>query len=389
MIMGRPVRAVIAVSAVVVAFGSGAATVLVADRPSQQSKAASQINQAITTIEGHAAHPVPRATLQQAAVQGMLSALGDRWATYYNRANYRRFQHVLSGRYTGVGMWVRRGPAGSLRVRSVEPDSPADRAGVRRGDRILAVQGQSVAGKPVASVTDQLRGKAGTDVSVELANEAGQVKSLSLSRTLIDEGDVTTSMITPTVECIRISAFTAGVGAKVRTLVADAQRRHYTGLVLDLRDNPGGLLDEAVETASVFISHGPIVTYVQRGEAPKTLDALGGANTAMPLVVLVNGATASAAEILASALQDHGRAVLLGSQTFGKGTVQAPERLADGAAIELTVGHYLTASGHSLEGVGITPDVLIPPDTPESIVDSRAIEVLSGLTADAGSSGRG
>jgi carboxyl-terminal processing protease len=119
------------------------------------------------------------------------------------------------------------------------------------------------------------------------------------------------------------------------------------------------------------------------------LNALGGGNTAIPLVVLVDGGTASAAEIVAGALQDRGRALIVGSQTFGKGSVQAPNPLSDGSAIELTVGHYVTPSGRSLDGVGITPDVLVPPGTPDAVVYQRAVEVLSGLTADAGSAGRG
>ena len=117
------------------------------------------------------------------------------------------------------------------------------------------------------------------------------------------------------------------------------------------------------------------------------LDAHGGGNTGIPLVVLVNGGTASAAEIVAGALQDRGRAVIVGSQTFGKGSVQAPDQLSDGSDIELTIGHYLTPDGRSLDGVGITPDVLVGPDAPRSVLYERALEVLTGLTADAGSAG--
>jgi carboxyl-terminal processing protease len=144
-----------------------------------------------------------------------------------------------------------------------------------------------------------------------------------------------------------------------------------------------------VETASAFLDGGPVVAYDQRGSGPRVLNALGHGDTGIPLVVLVNGGTASAAEIVAAALQDRGRAVLLGSRTFGKGSVQAPTRLSDGSALELTVGHYLTPGGRSLDGIGVEPDVLVPAPTPAAVFEERAIEVLSGLTADAGSSGRG
>jgi carboxyl-terminal processing protease len=182
--------------------------------------------------------------------------------------------------------------------------------------------------------------------------------------------------------------FTRGVSQWVRAHARAAAREHLRGIVLDLRDDPGGLLDEAVRTASVFLDGGTVVTYVQQGSAPDPLGTRGGrGNTSIPLVVLVNGGTASAAEIVAGALQDRGRAILVGSQTFGKGSVQAPNTLSDGSDIEMTVGHYLTPDGRSLDGVGITPDVLLGPQVPQSVLYQRAVEVLSGLTADAGSAG--
>jgi carboxyl-terminal processing protease len=378
------------VAAVAVAFGAGAATVALTQDSAPATPAASGvIDQAVTAIENHAARPVPTSRLEQAAVQGMLSALGDDWSAYYNPQDFQQFEHVLAGGYTGVGLWLRRDQNGVIRVLSVQPSSPASRAGLGVGDRIVAVAGRPVTGQQVAAVTDSLRGQSGTSVTVTVARPHGTVQTTTLSRTSILDDDVSSRMITPTVEDIRVDAFTAGVGAQVRRLVTAAQAAHDAGIVLDLRDDPGGLLDEAVETASAFLDHGPVVTYVQRGQPPQTLDALGGGNTALPLVVLVDGGTASAAEIVAAALQERDRAVLIGSRTFGKGTVQAPQRLANGSAIELTVGHYLTADGRSLQGQGITPDVLIPADTPEPTVHARAVEVLSGLTADAGSSGRG
>jgi carboxyl-terminal processing protease len=346
------------------------------------------VDQAERTIEQHAAKPVSRAVLERAAVQGMLKALGDQWSAYYAPADYAHFQQVLSGEYTGVGVWVRRTANGSLRITSVQPDSPASEAGLKSGDDLVAVAGSPVAGRTVADVVSGLRGNPGSDVSIEVRRGASTLTT-SLRRTRITDDDVSAAMLTSTIEELRIDAFTSGVGKWVRAEVRDAQRRHLQGLVLDLRDNPGGLLDEAVETASAFLSRGPVVSYRQRGSASKVLDALGGGNTSIPLVVLVDGGTASAAEIVAGALQDRGRAVVAGSQTFGKGSVQAPSQLSDGSALELTIGHYYTPSGRSLDGVGITPDVLLPAGTPTSVVDERVLEILSGITADAGSAGRG
>jgi carboxyl-terminal processing protease len=210
-----------------------------------------------------------------------------------------------------------------------------------------------------------------------------------LTRADVQDDDVSANMVTPTIKRLRVAAFTRGVGRWVRDQVAHARARHLEGLVLDLRDDPGGLLDEAVETASAFLDGGPVVSYEQRNSTPQVLRALGHGDAGIPLVVLVDGGTASAAEIVAAALQDRGRAVLIGSRTFGKGSVQAPSQLSDGSALELTVGHYLTPSGRSLDGVGVKPDVQVPADAASTVFEQRAVEVLSGLTADAGSSGRG
>jgi carboxyl-terminal processing protease len=382
-------RWVATAAVILLSYSAGAATgVLSTSSPTRPRAGSSVVDQAEKTIEQHAAKPVPRAALQRAAVQGMLKALGDQWSAYYAPADYAHFQQVLSGEYTGVGVWVRRTATGALRITSVQPQSPASAAGLQAGDDLVAVGGVPVAGRTVAEVVTGLRGNPGSNVSVEVKRGVGTVTT-NLRRARIDEDDVSSSMLTPSIESLRIDAFTRGVGRWVRTQVRTAQRQHVQGLVLDLRDNPGGLLDEAVETASAFLAGGPVVSYKQRGSEPKVLDALGGGNTTIPLVVLVDGGTASAAEIVAGALQDRGRAVVVGSQTFGKGSVQAPSQLSDGSALELTVGHYFTPSGRSLDGVGITPDVLVPAGSADSVVDQRALEVLSGITADAGSAGRG
>jgi carboxyl-terminal processing protease len=175
----------------------------------------------------------------------------------------------------------------------------------------------------------------------------------------------------------------------VRSAVAQARAAGAVGIVLDLRDDPGGLLDEAVGTASVFLDGGPVVSYVRRGQPDRRMDATAGGDATTPLVVLINGGTASAAEVVAGALQDRGRAVLVGSQSFGKGSVQEPSRLPDGSGVELTVGHYVTPSGRSLDGVGIDPDIEVPAGAAPSVADDQAVEVLHGLLADSGAAGRG
>ncbi|MGN6473753.1 MAG: S41 family peptidase [Mycobacteriales bacterium] len=377
----------VALAAVVAAFGAGVVTGTLVHHGSHDSRQASLLDQAERTIESHAASPVPDSVLQQAAVDGMLRALGDPWSAYYEPTQFARYEQTLSGSYSGVGIWVRRTSDGVLRIESVQSGSPAAAAGLRPGDVLTDVAGLPVAGRTVADVADALWGRPGTNVTVRVVR-AGRALTDVLSRARVHDGDVSAQRIEPGVERLRIVMFTRGVSAWVRARLRAAARQHLRGIVLDLRDDPGGLLDEAVRTASAFLDGGTVVTYVQRGSTPDRLATRGGrGNTGIPLVVLVNGGTASAAEIVAGALQDRGRAILVGSQTFGKGSVQAPNTLSDGSDIELTVGHYLTPDGRSLDGVGITPDVIVGPQVPQSVLYQRAVEVLSGLTADAGSAG--
>jgi carboxyl-terminal processing protease len=387
MLRARPLRVAAVSAAVLTAYAAGAVTMTLTMHPSH-TRQQSVLDEAEQRIASQAATKVPQSQLERAAVEGMLNALDDKWSAYYAPADFTRFEQVLSGAYTGVGVWVHRMPGGSLQVLSVERRSPAARAGLRTGDTLVQVAGRPVGGRSVADVVSQLRGDVGSVVTLQV-RRAQTLLTMQLRRAAVADDDVTAEMVTPTVERLRVAAFTRGVGRWVRQQVAAARGKHVTGLILDLRDDPGGLLDEAVETASVFLDGGPVVSYAQRGAAPRVLDALGQGDTGIPLVVLVDGGTASAAEIVAGALQDRGRAVLIGSQTFGKGSVQAPSRLSDGSALELTVGHYLTPAGRSLDGVGLQPDVAVPPRAPASVLQGRAIQVLSGLTADAGSSGRG
>jgi carboxyl-terminal processing protease len=374
-------------AAVVAAFGAGVLTGTTVHHGKRPAHADTVIDQAEQAIEAHAANPIPPAVLRQAAVDGMLRALGDPWSAYYEPAEFARYERTLSGSYSGVGIWVRRTTDGVLRIESVQGGSPAAQAGLRSGDVLTAVAGLPVAARTVADVVDALWGRPGTTVSVRVEHNGRSVTHV-LSRARISNGDVSADRIVPGVERLRIAMFTRGVSQWVRDRVGAAERSHLRGIVLDLRDDPGGLLDEAIKTASAFLDRGIVATYVQRGSRPVPLDARGArGNTGIPLVVLVNGGTASAAEIVAGALQDRGRAVIVGSQTFGKGSVQAPARLSDGSNIELTVGHYLTPDGRSLDGVGITPDVLLDADFPQSVLYQRAVEVLSGLTADAGAAG--
>jgi carboxyl-terminal processing protease len=369
------------------AYLAGVATGVVGTT-SSGSRGGDILDEAAGRISSQAAHHVSRAELNRAAIQGMLSALGDRWSTYYDRAQFASFTRVLSGRYTGVGLWVRRARNGRLEVTSVQPGSAAASQHIAAGDELIAVDGHAVAGASVANVVGALRGPAGTSVAV-VVRHGRMPEHIVLDRTALVEGDVAVDEATPGILHIRVMAFTHGVGAEIARVLGGVRSTPLAGVVLDLRDNPGGLLTEAVSTASDFLDAGPVVTYVRRGQPQHVLDATPDGNVTVPLAVLVNGATASAAEVVAGALQDRNRAVVIGSRTFGKGTVQEPSRFGDGSALELTVGHYVTPDGRSLDGVGIEPDIEVAPSAPAHAAEERAIDVLRGLAADSGAAGRG
>jgi carboxyl-terminal processing protease len=304
-----------------------------------------------------------------------VSRSGDRWGAVYSQGEYEEFEEALDGQYTGVGLWARRERDGRIEVAKVRAGSPAAAAGIRQGDRLRSVDGAKVDGRPVTEVVSLLRGDA-TDAPagtpVRLGLERGtRAWTETVRRARLSTDSVTVRKLAGGVTVIRIGSFTKGSGDIVRTAVRQAPAG--AGVILDLRGNSGGLVTEAVTAASAFLDGGLVATYDVDGEQ-QALHADPGGDTTRPLVALVDGGTMSAAELLTGALQDRGRAVVVGSRTFGKGSVQMPSRLPDGSVAELTVGHYRTPSGRGVDGTGLTPDLE---------VDQRVLEqaetVLSGL----------
>ncbi|PKW08149.1 carboxyl-terminal processing protease [Streptomyces sp. 1222.5] len=309
------------------------------------------------------------------AAERAVSRSGDRWGAVYSEGEYQEFQEALDGRYTGVGLWARRERDGRIEVTRVQPGSPAAAAGVRGGDRLRSVDGRRVDGRPVTEVLSLLRGDAkdaaaGTAVTLGLARGT-RAWTETLHRARLSTDSVTERRLPGGVTVVRIAAFTKGAAGAVRAALRDAPAD--AGVVLDLRGNSGGLVTEAVHTASAFLDGGLVATYDVDG-AQRALHADAGGDTDRPLVALVDGGTMSAAELLTGALQDRGRAVVIGSRTFGKGSVQMPTTLPDGSVAELTVGHYRTPSGRSVDGRGITPDLEAGPEALR-----RAETVLTGL----------
>ncbi|MFD5336203.1 S41 family peptidase [Streptomyces hawaiiensis] len=311
------------------------------------------------------------------AAKRAVSRSGDRWGAVYSRGEYEAFEESLDGQYTGVGLWARSERDGRIEVTKVRAGSPAAAAGIRPGDLLRSVDGEKTDGRPVTEVVSLLRGDA-TDApagtTVRLGLERGtRAWTKTLRRAQLSTDSVTVRELDGRVTVIKVATFTKGSGHQVREAVR--QSPPGAGVVLDLRGNSGGLVTEAVTAASAFLDGGLVATYDVDGEQ-RVLHAEPGGDTTRPLVALVDGGTMSAAELLTGAVQDRGRALVVGSRTFGKGSVQMPSRLPDGSVAELTVGHYRTPSGRGVDGRGITPDL----ETDEDALQ-RAQAVLRGLAS--------
>jgi carboxyl-terminal processing protease len=301
--------------------------------------------------------PVEDRALMQSAIRGLLLGL-DPHSTYFDSKDAAAFDEQATGAYAGIGVELLQQPDNTLRVIAPIDDTPAARAGIKAGDVIIAVDGKPIGG---ADAMEPLRGKPGTTLVLTLVRE-GMAKpfDVSLTRETIRVASVRSRMLEPGYGYVRISTFQADTGADFQSQLDKLQAKGpLRGLVLDLRSNPGGLLLSAVQVADELLEKGNIVS--TRGRIPVSDsrfdatpgDRLGGA----PVVVLVDAGSASASEVLAGALRDNRRARIVGSRTFGKGSVQTVLPLDNGDSVKLTTARYYTPSGRSIQASGIVPDI--------------------------------
>lgn len=317
------------------------------------------IAEAIRTIRQNSANPPTERELARAAVKGMLELVkeDDDYAGYLNQKAYEDFLDYSTGSFSGIG--VNLSDHGKrLQILSVIPGTPAEEEGLKRGDIFVTVEGQPVSEMTVEEAVTRVKGPAGTEVSLEILRN-GERLAFDITRDEISLPNLRGRLAGGDVGYIQLFGFAKGAGEELRDEVDELRADGAEGIVLDLRDNGGGLVTEAISVASVFIEDGEIVTYREAGAGDQVYNAEGDAFEDIPVVVLVNGGTASASEIVANALQDHERGQLVGTTTFGKGSVQGILQLPDSSAVKLTTGIYLSPDGEDINGTGIQPDVEI------------------------------
>ncbi len=295
------------------------------------------------------------------AIRGMVRTL-DPHSAYFTPKEYKEFKTITTGEFGGLGMTVTL-KNGILTVISPIEDTPAARAGIKSNDKIIKIDGKSTPGMTLNKAVSLLRGKPGTKVTLSILRK-GEHKPLiiTITREIIHIKSVKYKMLPEKIGYIKILQFQEKTGKNVYNALRKLERKGARDLILDLRNNPGGLLSQAVSVSDLFLTKGTIVTIRGRKKSDVTKFSAHtfGGEPKGNIIVLINGGTASAAEIVTGALQDNKRAIVMGQKSFGKGSVQTLLPLDNGGALKLTTAKYYTPSGRSIQAVGITPDIVVP-----------------------------
>jgi carboxyl-terminal processing protease len=331
--------------------------------------------------------PVDNEILMRGAIRGMLDALGDPHTSYLDPEEYKSLNTALQGdeTYEGIGAWVdTRGDY--LTIINPMPGSPAEKAGLRTGDKIISIDGKDMTGVDGELVRQQVLGPAGSIVKLTIAREGVEPFDVDIARENINVPSLESRMLDDNIAYVRLFIFSDTIGDDLHETLKELLAQNPQGIILDLRGNGGGYLDSAVDVVSEFLDQG-VVTYEEYGDGTrKPLDVhKGGVATDIPLVVLVNEGSASASEIVAGALQDSQRGKLVGVTTYGKGSVQIPTTLMnDEGAVRITIARWLTPNGRTINGTGLTPDYEIPISQDDLAANKdpqldKAVEVLKSL----------
>ncbi|MGQ9501451.1 MAG: S41 family peptidase [Anaerolineae bacterium] len=318
------------------------------------------------------------------AIRGMVNAFGDPNTAFIDPTRAEIFRQDTSGSFEGIGAAVRIDQMGHLVIVEPYPGRPAAEAGLRRGDIILEIDGTSTEGMSLYEAISLIRGPANTKVTLTIFREGVEKPfDVTVTRARIEIKVVEAKRLDGNLGYVSLSEFSRGAADKIARAIKTLQSEGpLEGLILDLRNNPGGLLDEAIAVGSQFIADGVITIEREKGGTEQVFETLpDGVATDIPLVVLINQGSASAAEIVAGAIQDYKRGTVVGEQSFGKGTVQIPHTLSDGSELRVTIAEWLTPKGRQINGNGIAPDIVVERTQEDFEADrdpqlERAVEIL-------------
>jgi carboxyl-terminal processing protease len=318
--------------------------------------------------------------LGDGAVKGMIDALGDKFSVFVDPSSTKLESNQLSGKFTGIGAYVGLSKDRIIMISAPMDNSPAKEAGLKSGDLILKIDGVETRNMTITDAALKIQGPAGTSVTLQIFREAvDQPFDVKITRRQIDIQSVSAEM-KDDILYIALRGFQQNSANDLIKALKDGVDKKATGIVLDLRNNPGGLLDSAVKVSSQFLDKGTVTKIVDNKGESSTLTVYGGGiATKLPVVVLINGGSASASEIVAGALQDYGRAKIIGQQSYGKGSVQMIRSLSDGSTIHITIARWYTPNGNQIDNVGIKPDIVS--ELQEDALVKLGIDTLKGIAA--------
>jgi carboxyl-terminal processing protease len=313
------------------------------------------------------------------ALEGLVEQLDDPYSEFLDPTALQNFEESLNGEFSGVGIEITL-KDGVLTVIAPLEGTPADQAGVQAGDQIIAIDGESTEGITLTEAAVKIRGEAGTTVTLTVRHTDGTEEEIPIVRDTITVASVKSELLAEgRIGYIRLSRFDNNVVHELDLALNGFDLDALDGIILDLRNNPGGRLDAAISVSSRFVDEGIVVSTRSRVSGEQSYWSTGNTIPNLPLAVLINGGTASASEITAGAIRDHQMGILIGKQSFGKGVIQQLFNYRDGSALKLTTGEYTTPLGHVVQGVGLSPDITVSEDEDPIEIATAWIEDHAGI----------
>ena len=360
---------------IVTFFATSAGFLYLINAWSADAAGALRVIKALQIVKSRYVEEVSSDTLMAGAIKGMVKSLNDPHSIYMDAKTFKEFMIETEGSFGGVGIVIGMKDKLLTVIAPIE-GTPGEKAGIKSGDQIIKIDGQDTKDMALDEAVNKIRGQEGSKIVLTLMR-GQEVQDYTLTRSNIQIKTVAGKMLENNIGYIRLSMFNENTGNEFIRKLQELEKQGMKALVLDLRDNPGGLLNESVKVASQFVPKGPVVSVVTR-DGQRETHTSNLETTKYPVVILVNGGSASASEIVAGAAQDTGAGTLVGTKTYGKGSVQTVVRLDEGSAIKLTIAKYLTPKDRSINGVGIEPDIVVelPESKDKDVQLDKALEVL-------------